>query len=209
MAPLANIWHLCLNFNFNMKTLISILRILAVSIIMCALLYAGGIFALAQLSMPYTANGSLIKSENGKIIGSALIAQKFTFERYFWPRPSAVDYDAAASGGSNLAPTSAALAKRAQATLTMLKASAVRTVPADLIASSASGLDPDISIEAARYQIARVAAARKIETSRLERLIEKVANEDAFIFCGANAVNVLKLNMELDSLGVLDSKNRE
>jgi K+-transporting ATPase ATPase C chain len=147
---------------------------------------------------PATANGSLIARPDGTIVGSRLIAQAFTQPRWFWPRPSAVGYDAAAAGGSNKSPTSADLTARARATIAAFGASSEHPLPADLAAASGSGLDPHISAAAARWQIARVAAARGLPPERVASLVERLAFTPGAFGGRAQIVNVLELNLAVD-----------
>lgn len=155
--------------------------------VLCGVLYPLLITVLAQLAMNHQANGSLVQVGEVKV-GSELIAQKFTRDNYFWPRPSAVDYNPIGpSGGSNLGPTSQKLhdivAERAK--------SFGEGVPTDLLYASGSGLDPHISTEAALFQIDRVAKARNRDRVKLEEIINKLSSSKRY-------VNVLLLNVELD-----------
>ncbi|MBC2595457.1 potassium-transporting ATPase subunit KdpC [Ruficoccus amylovorans] len=185
-----------------MTLLISSLRIVLASLIICVLGYAGLILAIGQAVTPATANGSLITGADGHVVGSRLIAQPFTRADYFWPRPSAVDYDGAGAGGSNLAPTNSALAERAAPVLVALGASPEHPAPADLVTASGSGLDPHITEEAAKYQLARVAAARQLAPEQVEALIERLSFTPGGVLTGTPIVNVLELNLALDALGV-------
>jgi K+-transporting ATPase ATPase C chain len=160
-----------------------------------------------QLVFPYQAGGSLIMRD-GKVVGSELLAQGFQTNRYFWPRPSASSYGTgtggfAASGASNLGPTSAQLQKNVDANLATLRTAsnlpADAPVPADLVFASASGLDPDISPEAARFQIARVAAARSMNVDQVTALVEEFIKPPQWGVFGMARVNVLQLNLALDA----------
>ena len=158
----------------------------------------------ARLAFAHQADGSLIV-ENGIVRGSALIGQAFDDPKYFWGRPSAtgpVPYNAAASSGSNLGPTNPALADAVHARVEVLRAQAggERPIPVDLVTTSGSGLDPHISPAAARFQIARVAAARGLEINRLALLVEAHVEARTFGFIGEARVNVLQLNLALDRL---------
>lgn len=148
----------------------------------------------AQFTMPNLSNGSLIK-KGDQIVGSLLIAQKTTGERYFWPRPSAIDYDPIKpSGGSNLGPTS----QKLKETVEQRKKKAGDEAPSELLYASGSGLDPHISLEAAYFQRPRVAKARSIQESELKETIDSIAEGKQLGFLGSRYVNVLRLNQALD-----------
>jgi K+-transporting ATPase ATPase C chain len=167
--------------------------------------YPALVTLLAQSVFPAQANGSLIHDEQGQAIGSALIGQGYSQDRYFWGRPSATapyPYNAAASGGSNLGPTNSALsdavAQRIQA-LQQRDPDNHAPVPVDLVTASASGLDPHISIAAANYQIKRVAKARKLSESAVRSLVESRSEPRQWRVFGEPRVNVLSLNLALDA----------
>jgi potassium-transporting ATPase KdpC subunit len=183
--------------------------------IITGLAYPLTMTGIAQLLFPRQANGSLIE-RNGHVIGSELIGQNFAGPRYFHGRPSATSapdpadasktvpepYNAANSGGSNAGPTSKALIERVGGDAKKLKAeNPSALVPADLVTTSASGLDPDITPAAALFQIPRIAKARGISQERLRQLVEAEANRGGRILglLGETRVNVLKLNLSLDA----------
>ena len=155
--------------------------------------------AVAQAFLPRQANGSLVEIE-GRVAGSALVDKEFAAERYFWPRPSAAGtdgYDAAASSGSNLGPTSKALMKRIRRVSRGLE---VAPVAADAVTASASGLDPHISPENARAQVSRVAAARGLDQGAVLYLVGQNTEHRFAGFLGEPRVNVLRMNIALDGL---------
>lgn len=170
--------------------------------------YPGVITGIAQLFFPRQANGSLITTPSGEVIGSALIGQQFARAGYFHSRPSAAGsgYDDTLSGGSNKGPTDLQLADTlvAQAVDSAVKLDgAIRGhVPADLVTRSGSGLDPDISPASAFLQVARVARARGLDSVTVRALVERHVEDRQLGFLGEPRVNVLRLNLALDSLGV-------
>ena len=165
------------------------------------LAYPALLTGIGQLAFPAQANGSLIR-DGGRVIGSSLIGQQFSSPRYFHGRPSAAGagYDATASSGSNLGPTSKALVDRIQGDLAKLPQSSRSSVPADLVTASASGLDPDISPEAAFFQVDRVAAARGLSADAVRALVASHREAPLLGIIGEPRVNVLLLNRALDSL---------
>jgi K+-transporting ATPase ATPase C chain len=179
--------------------------LLLILTVLTGLIYPLLITALAQVVFPRQANGSLI-TLNGQVIGSTLIGQAFDDPKYFWGRLSATGdhpYNAAASGGSNLGPTNPALQELVSARIAALKAVDPDNnlpIPVDLVTASGSGLDPQISIAAARYQAARVARVRGLALERVQALIDPYTTGRTFGFLGEPRVNVLELNLALDGL---------
>jgi potassium-transporting ATPase KdpC subunit len=176
-------------------------RIVLVTMGICCILYTLIILTIGQALTSNTANGSLIYNDQGKIAGSVFLAQGFSRPDYFWPRPSAVDYNAAAAGGSNLSPTNQQLRSRAKIIMTNLETTAGNPVPADLVTASGSGLDPDITLSAAKYQAARVAAARGLSITAVMELLEKYAYRPGSLFTPELLVNVVLINTALDKMG--------
>ncbi len=159
---------------------------------------------VAHAAFPFQASGSLIQRD-GKTVGSALIGQNFSDPKYFWGRPSATSpmpYNAVNSSGSNQGPLNPALIDAVKGRIAALKAAdpdSVQPVPVDLVTASASGLDPEISLAAARYQVGRIARARGLPQAQVEALIAAHAESARFGFLGEPRVNVLQLNLALDA----------
>ena len=176
-------------------------------VVACGVLYPLVLTALFQLAFPRQANGSLVE-RGGQVVGSVWLAQPFTDPGHFWPRPSAAGYGTgpagiASSTGSNFGPTNAQLQTNVRANAKALreahKLPADAPVPADLVYASGSGLDPHISPAAARFQIARVAAARGMSVDQVTALVEKFIEPPQWGFLGEARVNVLLLNLALDA----------
>jgi K+-transporting ATPase ATPase C chain len=183
-----------------MKSLIPSIRLVIVTLLVGVAGYTALLLAVAQIFTPETAQGSLIRQPNGRIIGSRLIAQGFSSPTYFWPRPSAVGYNAAGAGGSNRSPTSHPLSERAQSWITLHGASHINPLPVDLAAASGSGLDPHITEQAALFQAVRVARERHLPISRVSELIQARTFAPGGSLTPDRLVNVLELNISLDSL---------
>jgi K+-transporting ATPase ATPase C chain len=190
-----------------MKQFLTSLRIFIALTLLTGVLYPLAVTAVARLIFPYRAEGSLVVMHN-KIVGSELIGQQFTDNRYFQARPSAIAYNPLPSGGSNLSCTSLQLRdsveNRAHLFRTINRLSRQTVVPPDMLFASASGLDPDISPEAVGLQIARVARERKFskaQTAALALLVEHAVSPPQIGFLGEPRVNVLRLNMLLDQGG--------
>jgi K+-transporting ATPase ATPase C chain len=180
------------------------LRAAVVTLVLTGLVYPLAVTGAALLLFPHRARGSLVADERGRVVGSELIAQPFTGPGYLQPRPSAAGekgYDATASGGSNLGPTSKALHERAGKDLERLVAEnpeASGPVPAELVTTSGSGLDPHLSPSAALWQVPRIARARAIDAARVRAVIEAhVEGRDVGIL-GEPRINVLLVNLALD-----------
>ena len=186
------------------KELKPLLVIFAALVILTGIVYPLVVFVIGQAAFPYQADGSLIRDSNGTIVGSELIGQQFSGDRYFWSRPSSTSgfpYNPLASGGSNLGPTNAKLIGDIRNRTQLIRqANGAGAVPSDLVMSSASGLDPDISLDAALLQVPRVAKARGLDASSIERLVRDRAEKPLLGVAGADTVNVLTLNLALDKM---------
>ena len=185
------------------RYLVTALRMALLTMLLVGVIYPLLITGIAQLLFPYQANGSLIRNGN-TVQGAVLIGQSFTSARYFHPRPSAagIGYDALASGGSNLGPTSKALHDRVAADMQRVRAEnpGLDAVPADMVTASASGLDPDITLANALAQLPRVAHARGLSRTAVHRLVYLHLTRRQFYLLGEPRINVLQLNRTLDAL---------
>jgi K+-transporting ATPase ATPase C chain len=176
-------------------------RIVIFTMAVCCLLYVFIVLMFGQLVMPQKANGSLIRDENGDVLGSELIAQGFSKREYLWPRPSAVDYKASAAGGSNLSPTNPEIRSRAQAIMAMMDLTGKGLVPADLLTESGSGLDPHITLNGALFQSERIANARGLSITTVTRLFETSSWRTGGFISPEPLLNVLLVNLALDRIG--------
>ena len=186
----------------------------AIALLIALTLVTGVIYpvvvtAVAQVAFPSQANGSFVTTADGRTIGSSLIGQAFSKPQYFWGRPSAAGvtdenpagYDANSSAGSNLGPTNQKLVERVTAAVDALKAAnGDKPVPVDLVTTSASGLDPDVSPEGAEYQVPRVAKARNMTEDNVRAAVKRHTEQPLLWFMGQPRVNVLLLNLDLDGL---------
>jgi K+-transporting ATPase ATPase C chain len=194
------------------KDILSALRpafaLLLAFALLTGIAYPLAMTGVGQALFPRQANGSLIV-DDGKVVGSELIGQGFSGARYFHGRPSAAGkgYDASASSGSNLGPTSKALVERVEGDVAKLRAEGVTgAIPADLVTTSASGLDPDISPEAAFVQVPRVAAARGLPTARVMALAKGAVDYPLLGLIGEPHINVLMLNRQLDRISATPAR---
>ena len=193
----------------RLKTVWVAVRLALILTIVLGIAYPLLITGIGQLALNSRANGSLVETADGRVAGSALIGQNFTgadgapLPEYFQPRPSAADYDALASGGSNLGPESPQLVAQIAERLAAVAAFngvAESDVPPDAVTASGSGLDPDISPEYARIQVQRVADARGLQRAEVRTLVEQFTAGRDLGYIGEPRVNVLKLNLALDAL---------
>ena len=185
------------------KNLITAVLMTIATTVLLGILYPLLVTGLAQLIFPKQANGQLIKGNDGVVVGSRLIGQPFSGPGYFHSRPSAAGaagYDASASGGSNLGPTNAQLIARVSGDVAKLQAENPGVpIPVDLVTTSGSGLDPDITPAAAQFQARRVASERKITEAEVAVLVRENSENRQWAFLGEPRVNVLELNIALDA----------
>lgn len=184
------------------KVLLTSLKAFVVFTLLLGVVYPLGITGIAQVTMKKQADGSIIYRD-GKVVGSEKIGQKFEGEEYFHSRPSAVNYDASKSGGTNFGPTNEKLKTDLTSRIAKVRAeNNIATnvnIPSDMVTSSGSGLDPNISIENANLQAKRVAKKRKLTENEVKEIIVKNTDSDFIGIWGQESVNVLKLNIALDS----------
>jgi potassium-transporting ATPase KdpC subunit len=179
-------------------------RVTVFTLLLTGVAYPLVVTGLAQLLFPHQANGSLVRDDQGRLVGSELLGQRFSHPAYFQPRPSVAGeqgYEPTASGGSNLGPTSQKLRDRAINDLENLKKEnpeAASAFPVELVTASASGLDPHLSLEGALWQVPRVAQARKVAPERLDAVIRAHLEGPDLGFLGEPRVNVLLVNLALD-----------
>jgi K+-transporting ATPase ATPase C chain len=172
--------------------------------VLTGIAYPLAVAGIAQVIFPHQANGSVVEA-GGQVVGSSLIGQSFTRPGYFWGRPSATSpdpYNGASSGGSNQGPTNSALTEAAKKRIATLRAADpgnAAPVPVELVTASGSGLDPEISPAAARYQVARVARARGMDPAAVQALVDATTRGRQFGMLGEPRVNVLALNLALDN----------
>ena len=179
---------------------------LVIMTVALGIVYPFAVWGVSQILFPYQANGSLIKNAAGEVIGSELIGQNFSSSGYFHSRPSAAGngYDASASSGSNLGPTSKKLIERIKGDSESLQAdNPGKPIPADLVTTSASGLDPHISPESAEFQLPRVAKDRGMTEADLRQIVKRHTEGRQFGILGEPRVNVLLLNLDLDKTNPL------
>jgi len=184
------------------KYLLPSLKLTLVLLVLCSVLYPLFIAAVGKLT-PGGGDGETVKI-NGKVVGYAIVGQKFTDDKYFWSRPSAVDYNAAGSAGSNKGPTNPDYLKQVQDRIDTFLAHnpgvKKEDIPAELVTASGSGEDPDLSPAAAKVQVKRIATIRKIDENKIYALIDQNTEGPLLGFLGPSKVNVLKLNIALDEL---------
>lgn len=188
-----------------MKELKPALLLFIIFTLICGGIYPAVVTGIASVAFPKQAKGSFITDKSGREVGSSLIGQPFSDPKYFWPRPSATTdfgYNPMGSGGSNSGPTNPDYIKTVADRVKALRDSGITgDIPAEMVQASASGLDPDISPEAAKLQVSRIAKARKMSIEDLNKIVAARTESRQFGFLGEPQVNVLKLNLALDDYG--------
>ncbi|PJZ24455.1 potassium-transporting ATPase subunit C [Leptospira hartskeerlii] len=166
----------------------------------CGVCYPAIVYGFAKFAFPRESSGSLIEVD-GKLIGSALLAQSFDHPEYFHSRPSAIGYDPSSSGASNLGPTNAQLSKKVEERKQYwIARGGAEPVPSELLFSSGSGLDPHLSPEAVKYQVPLIAKTKRISEEKLTRLVEETIESPEWGLFGSSKINILKLNLKLRSV---------
>jgi K+-transporting ATPase ATPase C chain len=184
-----------------MSDFISSFRLFVMSLFICSALYPAVMLGFAAVAAPEARLGSLVRTGDGTIVGSRLLAQAFTRAEYFWPRPSACDYNASATAGSNLSPANPKITDRAKEIVGRLQPEEGQLVPADLVLASGGGMDPHITRSAALFQVPRVAAARNLSEEQLHAIVERHIDSPTLAALGGEPiVNVLELNKALDNI---------
>jgi K+-transporting ATPase ATPase C chain len=183
-----------------MNEILTAVRLWILTLVACCVAYPLVVWGFAQAVVPERAQGSLIVDDAGTVVGSRLVAQSFAAPEYFWPRPSAVDYDASGAGGSNLSPTNPLLTERAEEILDRYDLPEGTPIAADLVAASGSGLDPHITLTAARQQAPRIARTRGLTEDEVLAAAMQATDSPALQTIGDEPlVNVLLANLALDA----------
>lgn len=182
-----------------MHYLLCSLRLGLLTWVLCCGAYTLVIWGIGQAFVPESADGSLVRTADGRLVGSSQLAQAFTQPGYLWPRPSAVAYAADATGGSNLSPATPEITARARTLLTQYALPAAQRLPADLVTASGSGVDPHVTMAGALVQAGRIAAARGVAEARVRELLEARATDPSGLSTGYRLVNVLEANLALDA----------
>lgn len=175
------------------------LRLTLLCIVAIGFIYLPALLGVAAVIAPGKSTASIIDGPDGKPVGSRLVAQAFIRPEYFHPRPSACDYNGQGAAGSNLSPTNPVLAERAKDIAASYGATSENRIPADLVTASGSGLDPDITLEGALYQVQRIAIARNLDEGQIRSMIDQVKRPLMGKLGGPELVNVLELNLTLDA----------
>lgn len=178
----------------------TIIRLFVLCVVAISFVYLPALLGIAGIAAPEKSTASILSGPDGKPVGSRLVAQEFKRPEYFHPRPSAASYDSMGAVGSNLSPTNPAIAERASEICSKYGSTRENPIPADLVTASGSGLDPDITVEGAVYQIPRIAAARGIAAEKVRAAINQTKRPLMGAFGGPELVNVLELNLALDSI---------